>query len=49
MFQMKSKKKKNEKKDFTKVKLKVGKGKRPAANATDTSFKESQQILESSV
>ena len=35
---MKSKKKKNAKKDFQKVKLKVGKGKLAPSNATDTSF-----------
>ena len=37
-FRMKSKKKKNAKKDFQKVKLKVGKGKLAPSNATDTSF-----------
>ena len=35
---MKSRRKKNEKKDFQKTKLKVGKGKVAAANATSSAF-----------
>lgn len=40
-----AKKKKEKKKDFQKAKLKVGKTKPKAANATDTSFKAKGMLL----